>query len=185
MIKNDIWIKKMSFEHRMIEPFEERQVRNGKISFGTSSYGYDMRLSNEFMIMKKELEKTVLDPKKIQEKLFKNIKTENYIEIPPNSIVLGKTIEYFRIPKDVLTITFGKSTYARCGIFVNVTPFEPEWEGYVTILMANISPLPVKVYVNEGIAQVIFLETRDICEVSYADRGGKYQKQRTITPAKI
>ncbi|GMO64170.1 MAG: dCTP deaminase [Endomicrobiia bacterium] len=187
MVKSDRWIKKMSFEHRMIEPFEERQVRNGKISFGISSYGYDMRLSNEFMVMKKVPKETVLDPKKVCKKLFKNIKikTGNYMEIPPSSIVLGKTIEYFRIPKDVLTITFGKSTYARCGIFVNVTPFEPEWEGYVTISIANISPLPVKVYVNEGIAQVLFLETRDTCEVSYADREGKYQKQKTVTSAKI
>ncbi|MDR1400937.1 MAG: dCTP deaminase [Endomicrobium sp.] len=185
MIKNDKWIKKMSFEHRMIEPFEGKQVRDGKISFGTSSYGYDMRLSNEFMFIKKELKGKVLDPKKPHEKLFKNIKVEDYIEISPNSMVLGKTIEYFRIPKDILAIAFGKSTYARCGIFVNITPFEPEWEGYVTISIANISSVSVRVYVNEGIAQVLFLETGDICEISYADREGKYQKQKTIALAKV
>jgi len=175
----------MSFEHKMIEPFEEKQVKKGKISFGTSSYGYDMRLSNEFMVINKELKKVVLDPKKVHEKLFKNIKTEDYIEIPPSSMVLGRTVEYFRIPKNILAITFGKSTYTRCGIFVNVTPFEPEWEGYVTISVANTSSISVRVYVNEGIAQVLFLGTKDICEVSYADREGKYQKQKAITSAKI
>ncbi|MDR1511538.1 MAG: dCTP deaminase [Endomicrobium sp.] len=185
MVKSDKWIKQMSFEYKMIEPFEERQMRDGKISFGTSSYGYDMRLSNEFMVIDKVTKEEVVDPKKMPEKLFENIKVKDCIVIPPNSIVLGKTIEYFRIPKNILTITFGKSTYARCGIFVNVTPFEPEWEGKATIPIVNTVSVPVKVYVNEGIAQVLFLETGNICDISYADRGGKYQKQKTITPAKI
>jgi dCTP deaminase len=167
----------------MIDPFEPGQVRAGKISYGTSSYGYDIRLSNEFKIMKKGV--GVLDPKQSQDNLFDAVTVNDYIEIPPNSVVLGKTIEYFRIPRDIVTVAFGKSTYARCGIFVNITPFEPEWEGYVTLSIANTTSVPVRVYANEGIAQVLFLGVNEICEVSYADRKGKYQAQKTITSAKI
>jgi dCTP deaminase len=183
MVKNDKWIKKMSLENKMIEPFESGQVRDGKISFGTSSYGYDMRLSNEFKIMKKDA--GVLDPKQSQDNIFEAVTVDNYIEIPPNSVVLGKTIEYFRIPRNIVAIAFGKSTYARCGLFLNITPFEPEWEGYVTLSIANTTFVPVRVYANEGIAQVLFLGTSDVCEISYADRQGKYQSQKTITSARI
>lgn len=183
MVKNDKWIKKMAVERKMIDPFEQGQVRDGKISYGTSSYGYDMRLSNEFKIMKNGAR--VLDPKQSQDNLFDTVTVNDYIEIPPNSVILGKTIEYFRIPRDIVTIAFGKSTYARCGIFVNITPFEPEWEGYVTLSIANTTSAPVRVYANEGIAQVLFLGVNEICEVSYADRKGKYQAQKTITSAKI
>jgi dCTP deaminase len=183
MVKNDKWIKKMAVERKMIDPFEQGQVRDGKISYGTSSYGYDMRLSNEFKIMKKGAR--VLDTKQSQDNLFDTVTVNDYIEIPPNSVILGKTIEYFRIPRDIVTIAFGKSTYARCGIFVNITPFEPEWEGYVTLSIANTTSVPVRVYANEGIAQVLFLGVNEICEVSYADRKGKYQAQKTITSAKI
>jgi dCTP deaminase len=183
MVKNDKWIKKMVVENRMIESFEPGQIRAGKISYGTSSYGYDIRLSNEFKIMKKSM--GILDPKQSQDNLFDAVTVNEYIEIPPNSVVLGKTIEYFRIPRDIITVAFGKSTYARCGIFVNITPFEPEWEGYVTISIANTTSVSVRVYANEGIAQVLFLGVNEICEVSYSDRKGKYQVQKTITLAKI
>jgi dCTP deaminase len=183
MVKNDKWIKKMVLEHKMIDPFEAGQVREGKISYGTSSYGYDMRLSNEFMVMKKNA--GVLDPKQSHEGLFEPVTVKDYIEISPNSIILGKTIEYFKIPRDIVTIAFGKSTYARCGVFVNITPFEPEWEGFVTLSIANTTSLPVKVYANEGIAKVLFLGVSEVCEVSYADRKGKYQTQKTITSARI
>jgi dCTP deaminase len=183
MVKNDRWIKKMVVEHNMISPFEPEQVKNGKISFGTSSYGYDVRLSNEFMIMK-EKENVIVDPKLI-EGLFKHVIVKDYIEISPNSVILGKTVEYLKIPRDVITIAFGKSTYVRCGILVNITPFEPEWEGYVTVSIANTTSITIKVYVNEGIAQVLFLEASEVCEVSYADRNGKYQAQENITSAKI
>jgi dCTP deaminase len=197
MVKNDKWIKKMSLEHKMIEPFETKQIKEGKISFGTSSYGYDMRLSNEFMVMKtyfehedkknrnKIITNFVLDPKKTIDDIFKTLKIKNYIEIPPNSTVLGKSVEYFRIPRNVITIAFGKSTYARCGVLVNLTPFEPEWEGYVTLSIANTTVIPVRVYVNEGIAQILFLSVSETCEVSYADKMGKYQAQKTIVSAKI
>ncbi|MCL2144795.1 MAG: dCTP deaminase [Endomicrobia bacterium] len=154
------------------------------ISFGTSSYGYDMRLSDEFMVMKPSKD-IIIDPKKSSEGLFETVKVKDHIIIPPNSIVLGKTIEYFRIPRDIVTIAFGKSTYARCGIFVNVTPFEPEWEGFVTLSISNTTSLPVKVYANEGIAQVLFLGASEVCEISYADRKGKYQAQKNITSAKV
>ncbi|MCL1972478.1 MAG: dCTP deaminase [Endomicrobia bacterium] len=189
MVKNDKWIIKNALEKKIIESFEAGQVKkvngNGVISFGTSSYGYDMRLSDEFMVMKAHDGKTVLDPKQSAESLFESVKVKDHIVVPPNSIILGKTIEYFRIPRDVVTIAFGKSTYARCGIFVNVTPFEPEWEGFVTLSIANTTSLPVKVYANEGIAQVLFLGASEVCEVSYADRKGKYQAQKSITSAKI
>ena len=192
MVKNDLWIKKMALERKIIEPFEPSQVKRidgkGAISFGTSSYGYDMRLSDEFMTLKKREEyKTsdfILDPKNSTD-IFEPVKVKDYITIAPNSIILGKTVEYFRIPRDIITIAFGKSTYARCGIFVNVTPFEPEWEGYVTLSIANATNIAVKIYVNEGIAQVLFLSADEICETSYADRKGKYQAQKTITQARI
>ena len=182
MVKNDKWIKKMALQKGLIDPFEPNQVREGKVSFGTSSYGYDMRISNEFMIMNNNAK--VLDPKNSVD-VFKSIIVIDFIEIPPNSIILGKTIEYFRIPRDIVTIAFGKSTYARCGIFVNITPFEPEWEGYVTLSISNTTSLPVKIYVNEGIAQVLFLQASEVCETSYADKKGKYQAQKAITQAKI
>ena len=182
MVKNDKWIKKMALQKGLIDPFEPNQVRDRKVSFGTSSYGYDMRISNEFMIMNNNAK--VLDPKNSVD-VFKSIIVIDFIEIPPNSIILGKTIEYFRIPRDIVTIAFGKSTYARCGIFVNITPFEPEWEGYVTLSISNTTSLPVKIYVNEGIAQVLFLQASEVCETSYADKKGKYQAQKAITQAKI
>ncbi|MDR0977423.1 MAG: dCTP deaminase [Endomicrobium sp.] len=185
MVKSDKWLKKMAVEEKMIEPFESSQVRDRKISYGTSSYGYDMRLSNEFKIAKRNIDTAVIDPKQFQENLFKNITVKDYYDIYPNSIILGKSVEYFRIPRDVIAIAFGKSTYARCGIFVNITPFEPEWEGYITLSIANTASVPVRLYVNEGIAQVLFLETSGICEVSYADKKGKYQTQTTVTSAKL
>lgn len=181
MVKNDRWIKKMALENKMIEPFEPGQIKDGKISFGTSSYGYDMRLSNEFMIMKTD---GILDPKNSSD-VFKPVTVKDFIDIEPNSIVLGKSLEYFRIPRDIITIAFGKSTYARCGIFVNITPFEPQWEGFVTLSIANTTSLPVRVYANEGIAQVLFLQVSEICEISYADRKGKYQKQKEIVSSKV
>ncbi|MDR1952129.1 MAG: dCTP deaminase [Elusimicrobiota bacterium] len=181
MVKNDRWIKKMALENKMIEPFEPGQIKDGKISFGTSSYGYDMRLSNEFMIMKTD---GILDPKN-SSGVFKPVEVKDFIDVKPNSIVLGKSLEYFRIPRDIITIAFGKSTYARCGIFVNITPFEPQWEGFVTLSIANTTSLPVRVYANEGIAQVLFLQAGEICEVSYADRKGKYQKQKEIVSSKV
>ncbi|MDR3281660.1 MAG: dCTP deaminase [Endomicrobium sp.] len=182
MVKNDKWIKRMAIERDMISPFELKQVRNGKISFGTSSYGYDVRLSSEFMVIKKK--GIVIDPKSTNG-LFERIIVKDHIEILPNSVILGKTIEYFKIPRNIITIAFGKSTYSRCGIFVNITPFEPEWEGYVTISISNPTSVPAKIYVNEGIAQVLFLEASEACDVSYANRSGKYQAQKNITPAKI
>jgi len=188
MVKSDKWIIKNAREKKIIEPFEASQVKQidgrGVISFGTSSYGYDMRLSNEFMVVKSSAAGKTLDPKSSSD-IFETVKVQDFIVIPPNSVVLGKTIEYFRIPRDVVTIAFGKSTYARCGIFVNVTPFEPEWEGFVTLSIGNTTSMPVKVYANEGIAQVLFLGADEVCEVSYADRKGKYQSQKTITHAKV
>jgi dCTP deaminase len=183
MIKNDKWIKKMALEHKMIEPFESGQISDGKISFGTSSYGYDVRLSNKFIIVKKNT--VTLDPKKLTDDLFESLVFDDYIKISANSVILGKTIEFFKIPKNIITIAFGKSTYARCGIFVNITPFEPEWEGYVTLSILNTASYPVKIYVNEGIAQILFLEASEVCDISYADKKGKYQTQKNITLAKI
>jgi dCTP deaminase len=183
MVKPDSWIIKMSQEKGMIEPFEASQVRDGKISFGVSCYGYDMRVADEF---KMPVATTVTDPKNHASADFREVKADSgYIDIPAHSYVLGRSVEYFRIPRDILTICFGKSTYARCGVIVNVTPFEPEWEGYVTMSISNTSPVPVRVYANEGIAQVLFLEASEVCTVSYADKKGKYQAQKTITHAKI
>lgn len=182
-IKSDKWIRRMAQDHGMIEPFEPGQVkRNGGerlVSYGTSSYGYDIRCSREFKIFT-NINSTIVDPKKFDEKSFVDF-TGDVCIIPPNSFALARTVEYFRIPRNVLTICLGKSTYARCGIIVNVTPLEPEWEGHVTLEFSNTTPLPAKIYANEGVAQVIFLESDEVCDVSYKDRGGKYQGQRGVT----
>ena len=163
----------------MIEPFEDRQVREGVISYGLSSYGYDIRVADEFKVFT-NINSTVVDPKNFDARSFVDVKTDICI-IPPNSFALAKTVEYFRIPRDVLTVCVGKSTYARCGLIVNVTPFEPEWEGFVTLEISNTTPLPARVYANEGIAQVLFFQSDETCEVSYADKKGKYQKQQGLT----
>ncbi len=182
-IKPDQWIVRMVREHNMIEPFTEKQVKDTKISYGLSSYGYDMRVSDEFKIFT-NINSTMVDPKAFDPKAFVDFKGEVCI-IPPNSFVLGRSVEYFRIPRTVVTICVGKSTYARCGIITNVTPFEPEWEGFVTLEISNTSPLPARVYANEGIAQVLFFESDEECLVSYADRKGKYQAQLGITLPKV
>jgi dCTP deaminase len=169
----------MALEHRMIEPFEDRQVRQGVVSYGLSSYGYDIRVADEFKVFT-NINSTVVDPKNFDNSSFVDFKTDVCI-IPPNSFALAKTVEYFRIPRDVLTVCVGKSTYARCGLIVNVTPFEPEWEGFVTLEISNTTPLPARVYANEGIAQVLFFQSDEPCEVSYADKKGKYQKQQGLT----
>jgi dCTP deaminase len=169
----------MSLEHGMIEPFEDRQVRAGVISYGLSSYGYDIRVADEFKVFT-NINNTVVDPKNFDDRSFVDMRTDVCI-IPPNSFALAKTVEYFRIPRDVLTVCVGKSTYARCGLIVNVTPFEPEWEGYVTLEISNTTPLPARVYANEGIAQVLFFQSDEVCETSYADKKGKYQKQQGLT----
>lgn len=182
MIKSDRWIKRMALDHRMIEPFEEGQVKEGTISYGLSSYGYDIRISDEFKILR--MDTAILDPKRLDSESFVNFRGD-VCTIPPNSFILGRSVEYFRIPRNVMTICFGKSTYARCGIITNVTPFEPEWEGYVTLEISNTSPVPARIYANEGIAQVIFFESDEECMISYADRKGKYQAQKKITLPKI
>lgn len=181
-IKSDTWIRKMARDHRMIRPFSPRQVRKG-ISYGLSSYGYDIRVADEFSIFT-GINAQIIDPKAFDEKAFTPVKAKSIL-IPPHSIALARTVEYFRIPRNVLTICLGKSTYARCGIIVNVTPFEPEWEGFATMELSNTTPLPVRVYANEGIAQLLFFESDEICETSYADKKGKYQAQKKITPAKV
>ena len=182
-IKSDRWIRRMAEEHGMIEPFEPGQVRyvdNKKvISYGTSSYGYDIRCADEFKVFT-NINSTIVDPKDFDPASFVDVKSDVCI-IPPNSFALARTVEYFRIPRNVLTVCLGKSTYARCGIIVNVTPFEPEWEGYVTLEFSNTTQLPAKIYAGEGCAQVLFFESDEPCEVSYADRGGKYQKQHGVT----
>jgi len=182
-IKADRWIKKMALEHGMIEPFEDRQVRVGVVSYGLSSYGYDIRVADEFKIFT-NINNSLIDPKNFDPKSFVDIKSDTCI-VPPNSFALARTIEYFRIPRDVLTVCLGKSTYARCGIIVNVTPFEPEWEGYVTIEISNTTPLPAKIYANEGIAQMIFLHAERVCAKSYADKNGKYQNQEGLTLPRV
>ena len=169
----------MALEHGMIEPFEDRQVRDGVVSYGLSSYGYDIRVADEFKVFT-NINSTVVDPKNFDASSFVDFKTNICIN-PPNSFVLAKTVEYFRIPRDVLTVCVGKSTYARCGLIVNVTPFEPEWEGFVTLEISNTTPLPARVYANEGIAQVLFFQSDEPCEISYADKKGKYQKQQGLT----
>ena len=178
-IKPDTWIKRMAVEHRMIDPFVDDQVRDGVISYGVSSYGYDVRIADDFKVFT-NVYGSVVDPKNFDPKSFVDMKTDICV-IPPNSFALARTIEYFRIPRDVLTVCLGKSTYARCGIIVNVTPFEPEWEGHVTIEISNTTPLPAKIYANEGIAQVLFFQSDEVCAVSYKDKKGKYQAQRGVT----
>ncbi len=181
-IKSDKWIIEQA-KNGMIEPFADRQVREGVISYGVSSYGYDMRIADEFKIFT-NVNNTIVDPKNFSDKNYVDFKGDVCI-IPPNSFVLAKSVEYFRIPRNILTICVGKSTYARCGLIVNVTPFEPEWEGYVTIEISNSTPIPAKIYANEGIAQVLFLESNEECLISYADKKGKYQKQQDLTLPKI
>ena len=183
MIKNDRWIRTMAKEQAMIAPFEEKQVRQGVISFGLSSYGYDIRIADEFKIFT-NINTTIVDPKDFDLRSFVDVKGPVCV-IPPNSFALGRSVEYFKIPRSVMTICVGKSTYARCGIITNVTPFEPEWEGFVTLEISNTTPLPAKIYSNEGIAQVLFFESDQVCEVSYADKKGKYQAQRGITVPRI
>jgi len=182
-IKSDKWIKRMALEHRMIEPFVQNQTRAGVVSYGVSSSGSDARVGDEFKVFTNVFN-TVVDPKNFDPRSFVDIKAEVCI-IPPNSFALASTIEYFRIPRDILTVCLGKSTYARCGIIVNVTPFEPEWEGHVTIEISNTTPLPAKIYANEGIAQVLFFQSDEPCEISYRDKKGKYQAQRGVTLPKI
>ena len=182
-LKPDHWIEKMALEQKMIEPFEPSQVRQGVISFGVSSYGYDIRVAEEFKIFT-NVHSTIVDPKNFDEKSMVDFKGDVCV-IPPNSFALARTVEYFRIPRSVLTVCLGKSTYARCGIIVNVTPFEPEWEGFVTLEISNTTPLPAKIYANEGIAQVLFFEADEECRISYADKKGKYQKQQSIELPKL
>jgi len=182
-IKSDDWIREMAKTHKLIEPFEEGQIRENLgqkvISFGTSSYGYDIRCAKEFKIFT-NINSSIVDPKEFDENNFIDVENDVCI-IPPNSFALARTVEYFRIPRDVLTICLGKSTYARCGIIVNVTPLEPEWEGHITLEFSNTTPLPAKIYANEGVAQVIFLQANESCSISYADRKGKYQGQKGVT----
>ena len=182
-IKSDSWIQRMVKNNNMISPFEAKQIKKNEkekiVSFGTSSYGYDVRCSNRFKIFT-NTNCSLVDPKRFYDYNFIDF-SGSYCMIPPNSFVLTKTVEYFKIPRNVLVICLGKSTYARCGIIVNVTPLEPEWEGYVTLELSNTTPLPAKVYANEGIAQMIFFESNEECSVSYSDRKGKYQKQKDIT----
>ncbi len=187
-IKSDRWIRQKALEERMIEPFVKDQVRHDStgakiISYGTSSYGYDIRCSNEFKIFT-NINSAIVDPKNFDDASFVDFTGDECI-IPPNSFALARTMEYFRIPRDVLTICVGKSTYARCGIIVNVTPFEPEWEGYVTLEFSNTTTLPAKIYAGEGVAQVLFLGADEVCETSYRDRGGKYQGQSGVTLPKM
>lgn len=208
MIKSDKWIKEMALKYEMIKPFEENQVRKGNISYGLSSYGYDIRISEEFQIFnpltpalspegrgkrgtalspegRGQGEGDIfLDPKNVDKNLFKKIVSKECI-IPPNTFVLAKSLEYFKIPRNVITACYGKSTYARCGVIVNVTPFEPHWEGFATISISNTANIPVKIYAGEGIAQLLFFESGDACLTSYADKNGKYQAQKQITHAKI
>jgi dCTP deaminase len=182
-LKSDGWIRRMAKERGMIEPFEEKQVREGAISFGVSSYGYDMRVAREFKIFTNALS-AIVDPKHFDARSFVEFEGDICI-VPPNSFALARSVEYFRIPRNVLTVCLGKSTYARCGIITNVTPFEPEWEGFVTLEISNTTPLPARIYANEGIAQVLFFEGDEPCEVSYADKKGKYQKQIGVTLPKL
>jgi len=182
-IKSDRWIREQAVQHGMISPFSEKQVKNDCISYGLSSYGYDLRVADEFKIFT-NVNSAVIDPKNFDERSFVTVRAESVI-IPPNSFALARSVEHFRIPRDVLTICVGKSTYARCGIIVNVTPFEPEWEGFVTLEISNTTPLPAKVYANEGLCQILFFQSDEPCEVSYADRQGKYQGQKGIVLPKL
>ncbi len=182
-VKSDSWIKKMALEEDMISPFLSQQVREEKgkkvVSYGLSSYGYDIRVADEFKIFT-NIHSKEIDPKEIKKDCFVEVKADNIL-VPPNSFALARTVEYFKIPRKVITLCVGKSTYARCGIIVNVTPFEPEWEGYVTLEISNTTPMPARIYANQGIAQVLFFESDQECEVSYKDRSGKYQSQTGIT----
>jgi dCTP deaminase len=182
-IKSDKWIRRMAAEHQMIQPFEQAQVSQGVISYGVSSYGYDIRVADEFKVFT-NINSTVIDPKAFDPRSFVDVKAAVCI-VPPNSFALARTVEYFRIPRNVLTVCLGKSTYARCGIIVNVTPFEPEWEGTATLEISNTTPLPAKIYANEGIAQVLFFESDEVCERSYADKQGKYLRQLEVTLPRI
>lgn len=186
-IHADSWIRRMALEHQMIDPFEPTSIsitENGRVvSYGTSSYGYDVRCADEFKIFT-NVNSAVVDPKAFSNQSFVDFKGDVCV-IPPNSFALARTIEYFRIPRNVLTICLGKSTYARCGIIVNVTPLEPEWEGHVTLEFSNTTPLPAKIYAHEGVAQMLFLEAHEVCEVSYKDRNGKYQGQRGVTLPRV
>ena len=182
-LKNDAWIRRMAREYGMIEPFEEKQIRHGVISYGLSSYGYDIRVADEFKIFTNAYS-AVVDPKQFDPRSFVDFRGD-VCTIPPNSFVLARSVEYFRVPRNILCLCVGKSTYARCGIVVNVTPLEPEWEGYITIEISNTTPLPARIYAHEGIAQVIFLEADEVCEVSYADRKGKYQRQKGIALPRV
>jgi dCTP deaminase len=183
MLKSDRWIRKTAREHDMIYTFSEKQVREGVISYGLSSYGYDLRVADEFKIFT-NVNSTIVDPKNFDEKSFVTIRTDICI-VPPNSFALARSVEYFKIPRDILTICVGKSTYARCGIIVNVTPFEPEWEGFVTLEISNTTPLPARIYANEGLCQILFFQSDEVCETSYADRKGKYQSQQGIVLPKL
>lgn len=183
-IKADSWIKKQAKEHKMIEPFEEFLVREGKVSYGLSSYGYDLRVADEFKIFT-NVHSAVVDPKHFDEKSFVDIKDQGYVLIPPNSFALTRSVEYLRIPKNVLGLCIGKSTYARCGIIVNVTPLQPAWEGYLIIEISNTTPLPAKIYANEGIAEILFFESDEIAEKSYKDLSGIYSNQRSIVLPKV
>ena len=182
-IKSDKWIRKMSLSEKMISPFEDKQISKQKISYGLSSYGYDIRVTDEYKIFT-NVNNSIVDPKRFDENSFVNFKGDVCI-VPANSFALARSVEYFKIPRNVLTICLGKSTYARCGIIVNVTPFEPEWEGHVTLEISNTTPLPAKIYSNEGLCQVLFFESDEQCETSYKDKQGKYQKQTGITLPKI
>ena len=183
MIKSDRWIRRMAQEQDMINPYSEKQVSAGVISYGVSSYGYDLRVADEFKIFT-NVNSTIVDPKHFDERSFVTV-TADVAIIPPNSFALARSVEYFKIPRDVLTICVGKSTYARCGIIVNVTPLEPEWEGHVTLEFSNTTPLPAKIYANEGACQFLFLQGNEPCEISYRDKAGKYQGQRGVTLPKI
>ena len=178
-IKSDKWIRKMANEHGMIEPFNDKQVSKGMISYGLSSYGYDIRVADNYKIFT-NVNNSIVDPKNFDAESFVDF-TGDVCIVPPNSFALAQSVEYFRIPRNVLSVCLGKSTYARCGIIVNVTPFEPEWEGYVTLEISNTTPLPAKIYSNEGLCQVLFFESDEDCEVSYKDKSGKYQGQVNIT----
>lgn len=183
-IKSDLWIKRMVKKHNMIEPFESDIVRGGKVSYGLSSYGYDLRVADEFKIFT-NVHSAVVDPKKFDEKSFVDINGEKSVLIPPNSFALTRSIEYLRIPRNVLGLCIGKSTYARCGIIVNVTPIQPEWEGHLVIEISNTTQLPAKIYAGEGIAEILFFEADEVCEKSYKDLAGIYSKQKTIVLPKV
>lgn len=182
-IKSDRWIRKMAKDFRMIKPFCSRLITKDRISYGLSSYGYDIRIDNKFKVFT-NINSTIVDPKNFDPKSFRDINSKVCI-IPPNSFVLGKTIEYFKIPRNVISLCIGKSTYARCGIIVNVTPLEPEWEGCITLEISNTTPLPAKIYAGEGIAQLLFFEADEACKVSYADRKGKYNRQKDLTLPRV